>query len=107
MAIIAIKDSVLTRIRAALEAAYGQRLARVLLFGSRARGDARPASDYGVAVFLHDMTDRWAEARRLADVRVAIMDETDTFLDVHANPIAALNARTPLMHEIRQDGVDF
>jgi len=41
-------DPVMTRFRAALDAAYGARIERVILFGSRARGDARPDSDYDV-----------------------------------------------------------
>ena len=49
-----IVDPVLTRFRAAVDALYGDRVERVVLFGSRARGDARPDSDYDVAVFLKD-----------------------------------------------------
>jgi predicted nucleotidyltransferase len=36
------RDPVLSRFRTALNEFYGQRLERVVLFGSRARGDARP-----------------------------------------------------------------
>jgi hypothetical protein len=43
-------DPVLKRFRAALDTLYGDRIERVVLFGSRARGDAR--EDYDVAVFL-------------------------------------------------------
>jgi predicted nucleotidyltransferase len=35
-----------------IETIYGDRLARVVLYGSRARGDAHPDSDYDVAVFI-------------------------------------------------------
>ena len=42
----------LTRYRAALDNLYGDRIERVVLFGSRARGDAHMDSDYDVAVFL-------------------------------------------------------
>ena len=49
-------DPVLARLRAALD---GDRIERVVLFGSRARGDAGEESDYDVAVFLNDLTDRW------------------------------------------------
>ena len=62
-------DPVLIRFRAALDALYGERIERVVLFGSRARG-AREDSDYDVAVFLKDLTDRWPELDRLADLRV-------------------------------------
>ena len=58
---------VLARLRKALDEMYGNRLDRVVLFGSRARGDAHAKSDYDVAVFLRDMTDRFAEMNRLAD----------------------------------------
>ena len=53
-------DPTLARFRAALAEVYGARIERIVLYGSRARGDARPDSDYDVAVFLHDMTDRGA-----------------------------------------------
>ncbi|MGH6937055.1 MAG: nucleotidyltransferase domain-containing protein, partial [Methylocella sp.] len=54
-------DPILKRFRAAVTEIYGDRVARVVLFGSRARGDAQPDSDYDVAVFLRDMADRFAE----------------------------------------------
>src|SRR5438874_9124236 len=68
-------DPVLIRFRAALDALYGGRLERVVLFGSRARGDARADSDYDVAVFLKHRTDRWHELDRLADLSTDIIDE--------------------------------
>ncbi len=48
-------DLILSRFRDAVAETYGERLERVVLFGSRARGDFRPDSDYDVAVFLREM----------------------------------------------------
>jgi predicted nucleotidyltransferase len=100
-------DPVLARFRQALDEMYGDQLDRVVLFGSRARGDARPDSDYDVAVFLKSLPDRWAELDRLARLRVEMIDETGAFFDAKPYPIAALQERTPIMHEIRQDGLDL
>ncbi len=61
-------DPVLTFLRRRLNAVYGARLESVLLFGSRARGDARPDSDYDIAVFLRDLDDPRLEADRLAGI---------------------------------------
>ncbi len=86
---------------------YGQRLERAVLYGSRARGDAGPESDYDVAVFLRDMDDRFAELRRLASLSSSVIDETGEV--VHAVPYHAGTyvERMPLMREIRLEGIDL
>ncbi len=102
-----LNDAILKRFRAAVTEIYGERLARVVLFGSRARGDAEPDSDYDVAVFLRDMPDRFAEMNRLADLSTALLDETGEFLHVMPYLAETYNdPRMPLMHEIRAEGID-
>lgn len=100
-------DPILARFRAALDTLYGDRLERVVLFGSRARGDAHADSDYDVAVFLKDLTDRWGEGRRLSVIETDILAETGAF--IHSVPYRAgsYRQRTPLMHEIRREGIDL
>jgi uncharacterized protein len=100
-------DPTLARFRAALAEVYGDRIERVVLFGSRARGDAHAESDYDVAVFLRDMTDRAQEMNRLADLATDILYDVGGV--VHAMPYraGAYNERTPLMHEVRADGIDL
>ncbi len=100
-------DPVLQRIRNLLRTMYGDRIERLVLFGSRARGDANEASDYDVAVFLEDLTDRWREFHRLADLRTDILIETGAFLEAWPFRAGSYRDRTPLMHEIRHDGVDL
>jgi predicted nucleotidyltransferase len=98
---------ILSKLRAALDTLYGKRIERVVLYGSRARGDARPDSDYDVAVFLEDLDNRWAEADRIALVASHITTETGEV--IHAMPYRAgsYKERTPLMHELRCEGVDL
>ncbi|HET6237624.1 MAG TPA: nucleotidyltransferase domain-containing protein [Acetobacteraceae bacterium] len=100
-------DPVLVRFRKPLDELYGDRLERVVLFGSRARGDARPGSDYDVAVFLKTLPDRWAELDRLAQLRVEMIDTTGAFFDAKPYAASTYAERLPLMHEIRVDGLDL
>jgi uncharacterized protein len=95
-------DPVLQRFKAALQEIYGSRIERVVLFGLRARGDP----DYDVAVFFRDLPDVWKERFRLADLRVDFLDATGAYFDAKPYPTAGYRDRTPLMSEIRRDGVD-
>ncbi|MGO9174111.1 MAG: nucleotidyltransferase domain-containing protein [Rhodomicrobium sp.] len=101
-------DPVLVKFRHALQDLYGGRIERVVLYGSRARGDARADSDYDIAIFLKDLTSRWQEVRRIADLELSALDETGAI--IHAMPYPAGSWRdrsSPLMHEIRKDGFDL
>ncbi len=102
-----VADPVLARFRRALDGMYGDRLDRVVLFGSRARGDARPDSDYDVAVFLREIDDRDAELNRLADLSTDVINETGEFVHAMAYRASAYDERTPLMREIRREGIDL
>ena len=104
---MATADPILTQFRAALGELYGDRIARVVLFGSRARGEADPDSDYDVAVFLKSLPDRWVELDRLARLRVTFIDETGAFFEALPYPVTAYGDDSPLMHEIRQEGLEL
>jgi len=101
----AINDPILTRYKAALAEIYGNQLDRVVLFGSRARGEERTDSDYDVAVFLKSLPDRWHELDRLAELRVDFIAQTGAFFDTKPFATIAYDERTPLMREIRRDGL--
>lgn len=109
MVTTALDDPILKRFHAAVREAYGDRLERVVLYGSRARGDARPDSDYDIAVFLYGIytSNYAAECYRLADLATEILYDTGEV--VHAMPFRAggYEERTPLMHEIHREGIDF
>jgi uncharacterized protein len=107
MSVNVIKDPVLIRFRAALDALYGERLERVVLFGSRARGDGLPESDYDIAVFLRDGVDLLEEGRALAELETDILFDIGAVITTLPFPAGAYACRTPLMQEIRRDGRDL
>ena len=107
MAVNAANDPVLVRFRKALDEIYGNRLDRVVLFGSRARGDAKPDSDYDVAVFLKDPGELWDELGKLAHITTDILDDTGAVISAKPFPAGAYLERSPLMHEIRDDGLEL
>jgi predicted nucleotidyltransferase len=102
-----LDDPILRRFRAALNELYGDRIERVVLFGSRARGDAQEDSDYDIAVFLRDLDDRWREVHRIVPIVTDFLYRDAVF--IHAMPYRAgsYEERTPLMHELRSEGVDL
>src|SRR6266849_4808018 len=97
-------DPVLKRFRAAVGEAYGDRLERVVLFGSRARGDHQPDSDYDIAVFIEGDWDLWDELGVLAQITTDILSDTDAVISAKAFPAGSHFRRSPLMGEIRRDG---
>ena len=66
------QDPVVREFAAALRQRLGIRLCQVLLFGSRARGDARDDSDYHMLVVVD---------RRTPEVRAMILDIEQQLMD--------------------------
>jgi uncharacterized protein len=66
-----------------VELALPGKVARVVLFGSRARGEARRDSDYDVAVFV-----RGLDRRRLVDHTLADIAYQHILAGFHIRPVA-------------------
>ena len=101
------EDPVLTSFRRLLDAAYGKQIERVLLFGSRARGDDTPGSDYDVAVFLKQPKSFWKESGRLADIETEILLDTGAVINALPFEAAAFSRDSAFMRELKRDGRDL
>jgi uncharacterized protein len=104
---LAIADPILRRFRAALDQVYGARIERVVLFGSRARGDARPDSDYDVAVFLKDLAGFGAEMEKIAEIETDILYDTGAVINALPLQAGSYRERTGLMQELRLEVLDL
>jgi uncharacterized protein len=103
-----INDPVLVLFRVALDDASGARnIERVILFGSRARGDGRPDSDDDIAVFLNEPGEIWDDLGRLSHITTEILNDTGAVISAEPFHAGAYRELSPFMHEIRQDGLDL
>jgi uncharacterized protein len=100
-------DPVLIRFRAAVTEIYGERVERLVLYGSRARGDHRADSDYDIAVFIRDPGNFSEESAHLAEVSTDILFDTGAFISATPFPAGAYRERTGFMYELRKDGFDL
>ncbi len=72
----------------AVRAHYGDRITAIVLFGSRARGEARPSSDADVVVVLADGAwINWQERHVLSDLSYDVL--LGHGLDIHPWPVRA------------------
>lgn len=72
---------------------------KVLLYGSRARGDFRPRSDIDLAVVCSHATPQdWQTV-------LTIIDDADTLLKIDCVQYDTLASDNPLKHAIDRDGV--
>jgi predicted nucleotidyltransferase len=97
----------LKRFRAAVTEIYSDRVERVVLFGSRARGDAKPNSDYDIAVFIKDAGSFGDDSARLGAVGTDILLDMGAVISATPFPAGAYRERTGFMHELRKDGLDL
>jgi uncharacterized protein len=98
-------DPVLDRLKRDVRRIYEDRVESIVLFGSRARGEAGATSDYDVAVFLRGYTGGLDEVDRLADLSWDIQTETGAVVSPLPFPADERHKNTILMANIRRDGV--
>lgn len=89
-----------------VEDAFGARVAKMVLFGSRARGDEHEESDWDIAVFLAGEPSS-DDLNRLADLGTDLLYETGQV--IQPLPIASrrLEEESHLLKAIRSDGVSL
>ena len=87
-------DPILKRIRAALDDLYGDRIERVVLFGSRARGDAGDDSDYDSRCFSEGPRRPLAGVGSLADLRSEFLEaRTSSSTSSRIRPVPTVTGR--------------
>ncbi len=100
------RDEILAEIKRRLTEAYGDRLHGLILYGSEARGEPGPDSDYDVMVLLDEPIDLWKDIGTGVDATYDLAVEIGR--PIHATPAAAddlAKGEFPLYLSVREEGV--
>jgi predicted nucleotidyltransferase len=99
-------QAVLAELRRRLEELHGDRLVRLVLFGSQARGEAAPDSDIDVLVVLKGPVEPSREIHRASPVTAAVSLKHDVVISCAYVSEERYDAgRGPLLWNVRADGV--
>ena len=97
---------ILQELRTGLAEHYGERLVRLVLFGSQARGDAVPGSDIDVMVVLKGTVRPHPEIEETGDVVAAVSLKYDVLVSVIFRSEAEFQANeSPLLWNVQREGV--
>lgn len=96
----------LTRFKRRAAEAMPGRVAKVVLYGSRARGEGAPDSDWDLAVFLGGAPPGAEDRRALADAAYDLIVDSGEFIQPLALPLSRWDEDSSLLRDIREHGVE-
>ena len=98
--------SVLDELKGRLEGLYGARLARLVLYGSQARGDAGPHSDIDLLIVLREPVRPGEEiARTSRDVAEISLAHDAVIMSVFVSESDYLQRQGPFLRNVRREGI--
>ena len=98
--------AILTELRQRFEVLYGERLGRMVLFGSQARGDAGPESDIDVLVVLQGPVDPGEDIARTGELTAVFSLEHDMVISrIFISTDQFFNEQSPLLLNVRREGI--
>lgn len=97
----------LAELRRGLEQLYGDRLDRVVLYGSHTRGEAHEDSDVDIMIVLKGEVNAWREIQRASEVTYPIELEYEEMITSLLISVEEFEDRgSPLLINVRREGVD-
>jgi predicted nucleotidyltransferase len=98
--------TILTELRLEFKKLYGDRLVQLLLYGSQARGDARPGSDIDCLVVLKGPIDPGAEITRVVPYTASLSLQHDVVIScAFISEERFDNEQSPFLINVRREGL--
>ena len=98
--------AILTELRSSLETIYGDRLVRLVLFGSQVRGDEVAGSDIDIMVVLKGLVSPGKEISRVGKATAALSLRYDVVIScTFVSEQRYDTEQSPLLMNVRKEGV--
>jgi len=97
---------ILAQLQVGLDNLLGERLEAVYLFGSQARGDARPGSDIDVLIVVKGEFDYFELLKQTSQLAADLSLENDTVISrVFVSKQDFESHKTPLLMNVHREGI--
>ena len=101
-------NNILDQLHSRFDAIYGDRLSKMILYGSQARGDADPESDIDVLIVLKGEVSPCDEIERtIRDVADISLENDVAVACVFVSEDQFKNERSPLLMNVYQEGIIY
>ena len=99
-------QSIMSEMQLALKELYGDRLVRIMLFGSQARGDAAPDSDIDALIVLKGAVRPGEEIARTGGIASELSLKNDVVMScTFVSAERYETEQSPLLINVRRDGI--
>src|SRR5256885_2991472 len=99
-------SAIIVELRRQFELLYGERLVRMVLFGSQARGDAEPGSDIDILVVLKGPVSPCKEIARTSEIVADLSLRFNEVIScVFMDEERFTHRNGPLLRNIRREGI--
>ena len=99
-------ETIIAEYQEYLKQHYGHRLVQVVLYGSQARGEAKPDSDIDLLIVLQDPVDSWQEIDQTGDFTSALCLKYEVVISRAFVPLSRFQQETsPFFRNVRREGV--
>lgn len=101
-----MKSQLLPELKQVLKDLYREKLVNIILYGSQAKGTAKPYSDIDILVVLKDEISPFQEILRMAEITTDIGLKYDELISIFPiSEIRFLSDTTPFLNSVKTQGI--